>query len=221
MSGGNLEFLDVFTTLFKRLASEEIDTMLPAVIEAYDSSKRKATVKPVVNRKYKDNESSEYPSIPNVPVIMPSGGGALLKFPIKQGDFVLLVTSKVEIANFLKQGKQVDALDSIKFNISSSVAIVGLFPFNSSPTPTHADDSVEMIYGGSRVTIKANGDIELGKESFLRMVNENFKDVYNNHVHSYTLEGVPTQTSTPIVSIVPPVDSKITDNELTTKAKAE
>lgn len=217
MASGEYDFLEVFTILFKRLASEEIDTMLPAVIEAYDSSKRVASVKPVVNRLYKNGDSQEYPVIPNVPVLMPSGGGAILKLPIKTGDFVILITSKVEMANFMRQGKQVDALDSVKFNISSSIAIGGLFPFNMAPPSSHNEDSIELLYGGSKVSVKANGEIEIGGNNFLSLVNENFKDIFNNHVHSYLIDGVPTLSGKPVFSLGNVAE--ISDNELTSKTK--
>lgn len=104
------------------------------------------------------------------------------------------------------------------------------------------ENGIEINAVNEKVTIKASGDIEIGNASLKKLVNEEFQDMFNNHVHNYVGfvgTGTPTPyvTSSPAkvagitpvhVNATPPVPPQtylfaddITDSEMTNKVKAQ
>ncbi|MCP4709918.1 MAG: hypothetical protein GY869_14945 [Planctomycetes bacterium] len=104
------------------------------------------------------------------------------------------------------------------------------------------NDNGNKIYLKADGTIVVDGDqIELGTSSLKKLVNEEFKDMFNNHVHNYidippSATPVIGMTSTPANAVglgAPPVASlpavpptgafpvEMGDGEMTSKTKAE
>ncbi len=188
MTTKNPTFHETFVTLFRHYLTEELNTNFPAEIVAYDYKTQMADVQPLVKRHYADGTDLEYPIIPNVPVMMPRAGGAMLKLPVKEGDTVLLVCSKPSLENWLSEGGMSTQNTTKQFQLIDAIAIVGLYPFTEE-SPATEEDGLELIYGGTRIVIKANGDIELGvgEENLKRLVTEDFMKIFNNHAHNYKL----------------------------------
>lgn len=101
-------------------------------------------------------------------------------------------------------------------------------------------NGIELEAPNQKVTIKASGDIEIGNSNLKKLVNEEFQDMFNNHVHQFTDiiypagtpstavtgkpanvtgSGAPDPGSNPMV--VPALPISIGNNELTSKVKAE
>ena len=120
-------------------------------------------VRPSVNRLYNDGEERQKPTIYNVPVVFPSGGGGIISFPLKVGDTVLLIFGREDISNFLKDKRLGRPATQRKFSINDAIAIPCLNPFNDSLKPSK--DSVEIKYKGSVVRIDSDGNVEVNSQS--------------------------------------------------------
>jgi hypothetical protein len=104
----------------------EVHTALPAEIVSFNPQKGFATVKPIGKYRLDDGTRIDYPIISDVPVVFPfcQSASVGMIFPIKAGDFCLLVMSEQEIDEFL-HGKESDV--SLQFDLTNAIAIPGLF----------------------------------------------------------------------------------------------
>lgn len=132
---------------------------LPARIETYDASKQLATVKPLIKKKFKNNDVLPLPIINNVPVMFPRSGEAIISFPLKKGDTVAIFFTDRSMDEWLSSGDDVTPADRRKHSLSDAIAIPGLYPF-SSASPALPDDLL-IKYKDSTIKIMANGDIKL------------------------------------------------------------
>lgn len=234
MTGEKNELLEVIENAIRR-ASEDLHTFMPGRIESYDYRTQKATVKPLLKKRYLDGDVLELPVLGNVPVIFPRTGTAGITFPVKKGDKVGLIFAERSLERWYLTGEDSEPGDRRRYDLSDAVAIPGLYSFAEKNIQSNNSD-VEVHNDGQRITIKANGDIELGVETLKKLVNDSFKSVYENHVHNYfdVFTVTPYQTSTPAtnVGIVPKVpppapiiaagfESEITSAELTKKVTAQ
>lgn len=215
-------------------------TCIPGRIEKYDYTKQQAEVKPLIKTDYNDDTTESMPVISNIPVIFPRSNSTIIHFPLEKGDTGLIFFSEKALENWLSLGGESDSGDKRKFDLSDAIFIPGLYPFSISSLAENNDDCL-IKHNGSVVRMKKNGDIEAGGTSFLKLINENFQTMFNNHSHNYmgfVGTGTPTlgETSTPTnltggLPIPPPVlpavppsgipGVAIGNNEMTTKVKAE
>jgi len=119
---------------------------------------------------------------------------------------------------------------------------VAVYDFDGNYIKLTEANGIEIEAPNQKVTIKASGDIEIGNNSLKKLVNEEFQDLFNNHVHNYvgfvgTGTPTPYTTSSPAkvagttsvhVNAVPPAPPQlnlfaddITDGEMTSKVKVE
>ncbi len=137
-----------------------IHTCLPGKIESYDHAKKKASVKPLIRKKYADGTVIPLPVIVNVPVVWMQGGGAVFTFPLKKGDGVLLLFAERNIDRWLSEGGDVEPKDSRKFHLSDCIAIPGLDDFKTGENPDNNDD-VTLKYLGGKVVIHNDGQVNI------------------------------------------------------------
>lgn len=114
-------------------------------------------VRPSVNRLYIDGEERQKPVIFNVPVLFPSGGGAIISFPIQVGDTVLLVFGKEDIQNFLKDKAPKAPATLRKFSYNDAIAIPCLTPFTENLQPSK--DALEIKFKGASIRIDKDGNV--------------------------------------------------------------
>jgi hypothetical protein len=135
-----------------------IHTAFPGSIVDYDYTTQKASIQPVIDKKYTDGTTQPMPILNNVPVIFPSSGGAGITMPVKPGDTCLVVCCERSIDDWLATGTQGPPFDPRKLDLSDGVAIMGLYPFTETST---ADNNTDLLvsYSGSSIRIKENGDI--------------------------------------------------------------
>lgn len=205
---------------------ESLYTNLPAEVVDYDSTTQTCTVQPLINYRYEDGVVLEEPVVSNVPVIFPSAGGGIISFPVQRGDTVLLCFSMRSIDGWVEgQGDAVTPSERRLHELNDAIAIPGLYPKQNSPQPS--PDNVEIQFKGNRVVLKANGDIEieggridLGEAAADAIVlGDAFKAYFDGHSHSYTDDGVPSQTSAP--SSAPGVPDPMPASTLSTKVYSE
>lgn len=203
---GKLEYQDIpIEAALKEFVintnNQTINTALPGIIESYDSTTRKATVTPQIIRKYTDGTELEYKPITGVPVVFFGVNNAGIRLPESEykGQTCLLIFCQRSIDFWLSKNEKTIPGNTNKFDISDAVAIIGLNSFKNTDDGgddlqifahgneinIKSDGDIE-IKGGNTITVKSNGDIEIGSSNLEKLINENFKSVFDNHVHNYT-----------------------------------
>lgn len=177
-----------------------VHTCMPGKIESYDHTKQKASVKPLLKRKYIDGSETSFPVISEVPVIFLRSGDASLTFPVSVGDPVLLLFSERTMDQWLSRGVESSSLVERQFSLNDAIAIPGLIPFSSDSESSNNTD-VELIFKGQKIVIKPNGDIEIGSSSLQSLMTKAAMNAFNTHVHVVTIASLntPTPSATPTV----------------------
>jgi len=151
------------TDIIRQAISSElcgIHTCLPATIVTYDYTVQKATVQPLLNRRYKDGtpqgDIQPLPEITNVPVIFPRTGNFSMHYPLNAGDNVMIMFSERSIDQWLTTGGQVTPNDPRKFDLSDAIAIPGLYPF-SEASPAEDNTSFTIQIGSTKLKLDPSG----------------------------------------------------------------
>lgn len=190
---------------------ENIHTCLPGRVEKYEYSQQKANVKPLIKKVYLDNTVVDLPVLVNVPIVFPRTVSAGITFPINKGDGVLLLFSERALERWYSSGDDSEPGDNRKFDLSDAIAIPGLYSFGQANIASNNDD-LEIHHSGQKVTIKKNGDIEIGNSSLKKVITDMLISLFNNHVHT----GVTTGGGTSGVPLIP-LDPDVTHKGLLTQ----
>lgn len=106
-----------------------LSVALPGIIQSFDPDAVTCTVQPAIfgQRLGGDNAliSEELPTLLDVPVVFPRGGGCTLTFPVKPGDECLLVFSDRCIDFWWQNGGVQEPVDPRQHDLSDAFAIVG------------------------------------------------------------------------------------------------
>lgn len=151
-----------------------INTCIPGIIVSVDDlDSLLVSVQPTVNMKFKDGQVQEYPTILNVPLLMPSSSTSAVTFPVNTGDPVLIIFSMRGIDNFKAgNGRPAAPTDFRKFDLSDAFAIPAPWPKSKSVNnPTkhvwdHSPKDMVMVHnlgGGNECEfrLKADGNIQI------------------------------------------------------------
>lgn len=113
-------------------ALADVHTSMPGVVVSYDAASRRASVQPLIQRAYFDEDDvrqvERYPVLPSVPVVMPGNSSVGLVWTVKPGDRVLIVFSESSMNQWLAQDSEGDPLDERRHSLSDALAIPGLNP---------------------------------------------------------------------------------------------
>lgn len=116
-------------------------------------------VKPFSDKFYKgDSSVFKRPIIYGVPLLYPSGDKGLFSFPVKVGDYVLVIFSQEDIDNFLEEKRGVPRTFR-QFSYNDAIAIPCLHPHNSTVKPHK--DNVELSYKDTVISIQPNNEIKI------------------------------------------------------------
>lgn len=132
-----------------------VHTSLPGIVVSYDATNNKATIQPALNKNFTSGEVP-MPILESVPIMFPNN----IVFPVNEGDYVLLIFIERSIDLWLSVGGQVTPTDPRKFDLSDAIAIPGLMPFTQT-YPNNNNTDYIISFGGSTITIKPNGDIQI------------------------------------------------------------
>ena len=142
-----------------RSLMEGVHTCLPGVVEAYDAGAKKASVRPVSQRRTVDGGTLSPPVISDVPVVFPRTSDASISFPLGKGDPVLLVFSERSLDAWLNgQADKVPA-DPRQWDLTDAIAIPGLFGFGNGPAVV--PDALNIKYKDASVLIKSDGQVDI------------------------------------------------------------
>ncbi len=212
-------------------AFEDVHTCMPGRIESYSFRDQKATIKPLLKKIYLDNTVLDLPVLGNVPVIFPRTSTAGITFPINKGDKCLLVFSERSLEQWYLSGNNIEPGDRRRYDLSDAIAIPGLYSFAETNIQSNNSDT-EIHNKGQRITIKANGDIEMGVEDLKKLINDDFKSQFDSHVHNFTAApaGVFSTSTpaklvgvgvTPVGGVVSPFPDTIPSSSITSKVKSQ
>lgn len=105
----------------------DLHTSIPGKVVGFDAASQSVDVQPVVKRAIAtyDGELTheELPIIHNVPVAFPSGGGYVLRLPIRAGDHVWLIFSEAATAQWRTTGQVSEPGDLRRHDLSYACAV--------------------------------------------------------------------------------------------------
>lgn len=145
------ESTDFLSALRDFVADQLIDlnTSIKGQIVRYSNGK--ATVRPIGNKRYRDGDVLEFPTISDVPVFWPvfAGGKAGFKAPVIAGDPCLLVFSQ----------QPFDGTDDLRrFDLSDAYAVM---VDNSQAGQGGNNDDLIMYFGSAYIKLTEGGELEI------------------------------------------------------------
>lgn len=153
--------------LENRLA--DVHTVLPGKVVAFYPDSQSADVQPLLRRTIRlpgaeEPKTIEYPQVTKAPIVYPRGGGWRITWPLKEGDFVLLVVAERSLDRWLSGGgAAVSPGDPRKHDLSDAVVLAGLAPYEAGIKEIGLEDLViGREDGSSEIRLKPDGTIALG-----------------------------------------------------------
>jgi hypothetical protein len=165
----NTSLSDVLEALMNKI-NTELNVSIPGVIEKYDFKTQKANVR--INIKPYQKVDTDFPIVPNVPVVFPRSGGASLTMPVKKGDGCLLVFSDLDVKSWLLGADNVKPQTSRRHHLTDAIAIIGLNPFTK-PSQAENNEDVLLSYSNSKIRLKPNGIIDIHNAKEVNIKTEN------------------------------------------------
>lgn len=155
---------------------ENLHTATSGRIEAfYDAASpghgaQTADITPMVTRRIPLRDgtftSERMPTLRGVPLMFLGAGGWFIRFPIKQGDTVLLIFAERDLAWWRQTGEVSDPLDIRHHHLAHAIALPGLRSRPGALPAQTGGDALELGHtSGSTIRIEEDGTIRLGGTS--------------------------------------------------------
>ncbi len=112
--------------LIKRImgkTGESVHVAMPAKIESYDPLRSIADVLIAIPQKRSDDTTVNTPIITEVPVLWPRAGAASITFPLKRGDYGLVVFCDYDIGNWAVELDESTPQSLRRHNLTDAVFI--------------------------------------------------------------------------------------------------
>lgn len=176
---------------------EELSTLytsFPATVIEY--ADQLAKVKPVMNGLFADGDVVEFAPLSNVPVIFPSGGGAIMSFPIKVGDPIWIQCSSASFNKF-KESYQTNASDDMRrrHSINDAVAFPCIYPKDIRLGVNN--ENVEIIFNSLNEDRSINeflSGIKMLPDGSLNITTKNAHNIELREDKSFVIENTETKT---------------------------
>jgi phage baseplate assembly protein gpV len=111
-------------------ALADAHTCLPGIVDSFDPEAQTVSVRPAIKKlRYPDNTQAEWVDLPllvDVPVVVLSGKGYALTFPIESGDECLLLFSERALDVWYEQGGTGEQTSMRTHSLSDAFALVGV-----------------------------------------------------------------------------------------------
>ena len=118
------DFSRVMTSIIRSFLFDNLNTCEPGSIEQYFPEKKRANIRPLLQRTYKDGTTDKRPLLLNVPIKQVSTSNFMVHVPLSPGDEVMIFYTKGSIKNFKERwGKDVPTVIGGNFSINNAVAI--------------------------------------------------------------------------------------------------
>lgn len=135
----------------------DVHVSMPARIISFDG--KKASVQPLLQKKYLDGELLTLPPIQNVPVIWPQTKEATIILPLDVDSEGTLLFAERSLEKWLVAGGLVNPDDPRKFHLSDAQFIPGIKPFNAASD--YDPGRIVIKYKSGKVVV-GDGKIALG-----------------------------------------------------------
>lgn len=124
---------DMLATITR--ASAGVQTGMPAqVVRFTEGPPARCSAKPLLQRRDAETgEATDYPVIPDVPIIYPAGGGFRMSWPLVAGDQVWLVFGSRDISGWKSGGGASAPRSQRRAGLSDAVALAGFAPSTGTP----------------------------------------------------------------------------------------
>lgn len=156
--------LEELLDLVVELAVDRIRGSEIGVVTGYDATTQVVTVQPVIKRATLNEAGERQPRLTTpVEAILawfPRGGGSGLTFPIKRGDYGILLYSSVAIDLWKHVGGLVDPRDDRRHDLQDAVFIPGMHDLGHVPTSAPADAVVLHAAAGVEVRLASSSASE-------------------------------------------------------------
>jgi len=141
-----------------RLGVAKMNVGCFARVESYSAAKQTCTCRPVVRASIKGGNSVQYPSIANVPVRFPAGGGFSITWPLSAGDQVWLDFGDRSIDEWMNSSapKDIQARSKRRFHITDAVAYPGGRPGTK---PLKRAGSTDLVIAQDDYDTAINNDL--------------------------------------------------------------
>lgn len=193
---------------------EEVHVCLPGKVVKYDASKQVADVQIMVKHKGFDYEEgtplyTDFPVLPSVPVLWPSGGGFSVTLPLEEGDYVFLLFAETSISEWRASGQVSTPTDAARHTLSNAVAIPGA-KISSNPIANASSSNLIIGHESSDGVIEiSSGEVKLGKNAtdFVALSQKvdtaitTIVNAFNTHVHATAAVGPPVVPTTLIAPV--------------------
>jgi hypothetical protein len=111
-------------------ALSDVHTCCPGIIDTFDAEHQTVTVKPAIKKLlFPDNQEAQWVDVPvlvDVPLVVLSGKGYALTFPIASGDECLLFFAERSVDNWHEQGGTGEQTSMRMHSLSDAFALVGV-----------------------------------------------------------------------------------------------
>ena len=115
--------------------SAGVQTGMPAKVVSFaEGPPARCSVQPLLQRRDAETgEVTDYPVIPDVPIIYPAGGGFRMSWPLAQGDQVWLLFGSRDISGWKSGGEASAPRSQRRAGLSDAVALAGFAPSTGDP----------------------------------------------------------------------------------------
>jgi hypothetical protein len=171
---------NAISSLILNLLSREVHTAMPGKVEKVETLNGHPTVdvQPLLKMALPDGTQKKFQVVPGVMLLNVGTSVSSVIMPVKKDDLVLLVYSERSLDKWKMDGTVADTFFGQQFDMSDAFAI----PFNfSSLNIATTNDDLIVMHEGQKITIKANGDIEVGTGTLKALITSD----YMSHTHTF------------------------------------
>ena len=153
-----------------RAGRRSLHTCFPAKVLAYDAAAQTVDVEPQIMRELQDDEGAlaheKLPTLYDVPVQWPRGGGHALTFPLQVGDYVEIQCAEQSLLVWRDSGEVSEPGISQAHGLNGCMARPGWYPDTKRVEGASTTDLViGKVDGSASIRIKPDGTVVLGEDS--------------------------------------------------------
>lgn len=137
----------------KKQTFADLYVCLPAVILSFDRLSNRASVQPAIHAVSTDEEQIPMPSVSNIPVHTPGGGGFAASFPLTAGDTGWLITADKDISLFKQHLSLVPPNTYRRHQLEDAFFIPDVFQKISVGSEDSARAVWQTISGDTKITM--------------------------------------------------------------------
>lgn len=178
-------------------------------ISKFDKDNQTVDVDIQIKRQISGDRSETYAPLKECPLVVMQGGGSYMEFPVKVGDFCIVLFNDRDIDNWWYANQLTDPNTKRKHDLSDGIAIVGINPstsvldlsgdkvrINATGYDLHLKTDKETVFNeGTDYAVRFN-ELEKAYNSLKSTVDKHIT-VYNTHTHtaSGSKTSVPSATA--------------------------